>query len=122
MTTFIIKTDWIKEVRDGRNACWNYDYKEYIFNDNYTNAYSIRIPQGTYGIKAMEYSNGQGISNEYQRVFLDNNGVITKLFEIDSPCEKDRIINALKAENAKLTDLNEKLTARLSAVMVALWP
>ena len=120
MTTFIIETSWIEKIIEGYNSNWNYSYKEYIFNDNYTDSYSIRIPLGTHGIQAMEYSNGKGIANEYQRVYLDNSGVITKVFELDMPDNKDIQINGLRKENAELKAENEKLAEKLDAVLAAL--
>jgi len=120
MTTFIIKAEWIEKIAEGYNSNWNYNYKDYIFNDNYTESYCIRVPLGTHGIKAMEYSNGQGIQNEYQRIYLDNCGIITKLFEIDMPDEKDVRIRALIAENASLQEENEKMAAKLDRVLKAM--
>jgi len=120
MTTFIIKSEWIEKIREGFNPCWNYSFKEYIFNDNYKDSYSIKIPLGTYGVKAMEMSNGQGIENEYQRVFLDNGSGVTKLFELDMPDVKDVQIGTLTEENTALKDENKKLTEKLDAVLAAL--
>ena len=119
MTTFIINTEWIDKIKDGRNSNWNYNYKEYIFNDNYTDSYSIRIPLGTHGVKAMMFSNQQGIEKEYQRVYVDNGGIVTKVFELDMPDKKDIQIKALTEENAALKADNEKLARKLDAVLVA---
>jgi len=80
--TFTIKTNWIKEIRQGYNANWKYDYKEYVFNENYTESAWIRIPLKAPGIKAMDYSTGQGIQAEYNQAYLDNDGVITTIFDI----------------------------------------
>ena len=115
MSTFIIKAEWLKKIEDGRNQAWNYDFKRYIFNDNYTDSYCICIPVG-YGLKAMEYGNGRGIINEYNRVYLDNNGVITKLFDLDQLDEKDVQIHVLKQANAALKQENQELNAKLDAV------
>jgi hypothetical protein len=116
MTQLIINARDIKEVRDGRNSNYGYDYKEYIYNENYTEAYSIRIPIGTHGIKAIQMSNGQGIKDEYGRVYLDNGGKITKLFNVNEPDEKDiqiqillKEIEILKTEKAVLQEMLYKV-------------
>jgi len=80
--TFVIKSNWIKEIREGRNPNWNYDYKEYVFNENYTASAWIRIPLNAPGIKAMNYSNGSGIEAEYNQVYLDNDGTISTIFDV----------------------------------------
>lgn len=89
--TFTIEASWIKEIRDGKCDNWNYDYKEYIFNENYIESAWIRIPQNAHGIKAMDYSTGHGIQAEYNQVYLETDGVITTLFDINYCIAKTEI-------------------------------
>jgi len=116
MSTFIIKAEWIKEVKEGFNSNYNYNYKQYIFNKNYLSSHSIRIPLGTYGRKAMEYSNGQGIKDEYTSVYLDNGISIIKLFEMDMPDARDVQIRTLTQEIKALKEENELLNEKLESI------
>ncbi|MDR3363326.1 MAG: hypothetical protein LBS91_00005 [Clostridiales Family XIII bacterium] len=115
MKAFTIRAEWIKEVRDGHNTPWDYDYKEYVFNDRYTDAYCLRIPQNAYGIKAQMISNDSGIKEEYARVYLDN-GEVGKLFEIDPLTPGQRKILALEKELSDMRNECDELREALAAI------
>ena len=109
MTTFRINTEWIERVRDGHNNNWNYDYKEYIFNDNYTEAYAIRVPQNALGIQAMLLSNDSGIKAEYSKVILVNGDHKAVIYDMSKQYER-----TLQHENKKLQDRVHDLELRLA--------
>ena len=116
-----ICADWIKEVRDGHCEPWNYDYKEYIFNENYTEAYSLRIPQNAHGIKAIEMSCGSGIKEEYSRVYFDNDGKVTKLLDLDQKKDpKDAQIEYLLSEVKSLKAERDELRMKIVAIRNAI--
>ena len=81
MKRFEFAANQIARVIEGHNSIWNYKYKEYMFNEKYTDAYSIRIPQGAVGIKAMLYSNDNGIKEEYDVVILHDDGKLETIFD-----------------------------------------
>lgn len=109
MKKFTIRAEWIKEVITGYNDNWHYHYKEYIFNDSYTEAYSLRIPQGAIGIQAMLFSNGSGIRDEYSVVELINGDKAEIIFNMDKVVE-----GLLRVKNEQLKQrvqfLEEQLT------------
>jgi|GEM_PF-2524843 len=72
--TLTIKASWIKENREGRNDNWSYDYKELLLNDNPAHISYIRIPINAPGTKAIEYNADGGITNEYEQVYVYNDG------------------------------------------------
>jgi len=128
--TFAIKANWIKEIREGHNSNWNYDYKEYVFNENFTESAWIRIPLNAPGIKAMDYSTGQGIQAEYSQVYLDNDGTITTIFDINlaamgrvtelveqvESLTKER--NQLISDNRDLNNLNNDLQDKVDDLKI----
>ena len=117
MKDFVLNAKWVNTIRDGYNKQWNYDYKEYIFNDQYTAGYSIIIPQKAYGIKAMEQSNGRGIKEEYNKVYFENGDIVTKIFDVDAiPDPKDLIIEDLSEKIEILKAQNQSLHLRLSQI------
>jgi hypothetical protein len=81
MKSFTFCPECIEKVIDGHCIPWNYDYKEYVFNDKFTDAHSIRIPQNAIGIMAILYGSN-GIKDEYNRVYLENSGRLTRLYSI----------------------------------------
>jgi len=88
MATFIIPANWIERITEGRNWNWNYDYKEYIFNENCTIAHGLKIPQNTHGIKAMSFKDG-GIIGEFDVVvLLHDDGTEAIIFDIDDNLTK----------------------------------
>jgi hypothetical protein len=112
---FVIKTETIEKVVDGYNGIWNYEYKEYIFNDKYRDAYSIRIPQGCFGIKAMLLSNGRGIEEEFTEVEIEDGEKRTAIFDMPHQLEA-----ALKFEVLKLTEENKTLREELAKTQMKL--
>jgi hypothetical protein len=114
MKKFVIKAEAIEKVIQGHCIPWNYDYKEYIFNDNFTEAYSIRIPINTNAIRAMLYSNGSGIKDEYDVVYIDNG---EKVFDIDN---RDELIKKLIEEIQRLKEENNKLQNKISIIRNAI--
>ena len=82
LSTFTIKASWIKEIREGHNSNYGYCYNEYVFNENYPASVWLRIPINAPGIRAMEYCDS-GIEAEYNQVYLDNNGAISTLFDVE---------------------------------------
>jgi hypothetical protein len=120
MKTFTINGETIDRVVDGHCIPWNYDYKEYIFNDEYTEAFSLRIPQGTKGIKAILMSNGSGIKEEYDRVYFDNYRDIRKLFDVEKVDEEVSRLLRLEKEVERLTEVNAELYRILCIVRDAI--
>ena len=116
--TFTLKANWIKEIREGKNDNWNYNFKEYVFNENYTKAAWLRIPANAPGIKAMLFSNNSGIEAEYSQVYLDNDGTVTTLFDADSvrftvlQGECDELAAKLKDAKEEIAKLNKALENR----------
>ena len=119
MKGITIDARWIKEVREGRCIPWGYDYKEYVFNEYYPQAYSLRIPQNTHGIRAIELSNGSGIKDEYSLVYLENEGKLTEIFNLN-PDPKDVRIEMLLLEISALKAEKNELQGRLNAVRRAM--
>lgn len=119
---FELKAEWIKEIVSSRNTNWNYDYKEYIFNESYTDAFSIRIPQGAIGIKAMLYSNDSGIKEEYQKVILLNEEIRETIFDMDKVYEQILLyeIEKLRKENEMLKLLNCNQRTKLDSILAIL--
>ena len=112
-----ISAEWIREVKDGRCNLWNYYYKEYIYNDQYTDAYILRIPQNANGIKAIEFSSCGGIEEEYSIVYLDNNGNVEKIFDVnEKPDLKDEQIKILLMEIETLKSEKKGLQCKLNAI------
>jgi len=112
MKKFTIKAEWIKKINFGYNSNWGYDYKEYIFNENYTEAYSLRIPQNALGIQAMLFSNDSGIKDEYDVVSLVNGDTENVIFDISKQLE-----GLLLHENKKLQDQVLALELQLSTAL-----
>ena len=112
---FVIKSEWIKEVIEKKtDKTWYYDYKEYIFNENYKEAYSLRIPQWTVGIPAMLFSNNSGLEEEYDIVELEN-GKTETIFDI-SKCVEHILVKKVE----KLESENDSLKGKLEMALFKL--
>jgi hypothetical protein len=111
----VIKTETIEKIVDGYNGAWNYDYKDYIFNDKYKNAYAVRIPEGCFGIKAMLLDGGRGIKAEYTEVEIVDGEKTTTIFDMNHQVEA-----ALKFEVKKLTEENKTLREELTKTQMKL--
>lgn len=121
MEIFELKKEWIKEERVNNPDCniLGY-YKEYIFNDNYTSAFSLRVPLETVDIKPTLLSNNSGIEAEYDKVILiHDDGKQEVLFTIENAHEQKLVfeIARLKRENEELKLKLTKLETKMLKVM-----
>ena len=113
MSVFKMNAEWIERVRDGFNENWNYDFKEYIFNDNYTEAFALRIPQNALGIQAMLFSNDSGIKFEYSKVILVNGDQEEVLYDMSKQYEMMLLHENRKLQN-RILDLEIRLASAKS--------
>jgi hypothetical protein len=111
----LIQAETIEKVFDGYNSAWNYDYKDYIFNGKYKDAYAVRIPEGCFGIKAMLLDTGRGIKAEYTEVEIVDGEKTTTIFDMNHQVEA-----ALKFEVKKLTEENKTLREELAKTQIKL--
>jgi hypothetical protein len=107
--TLTIKASWIKETREGRNDNWGYNYKELFLSDNPAHIAYIRIPINAPGIKAIEYNADGGIANEYEQVYIDNDGGAKCLHHCTTTLFDIRYADA---------DRSDKLTAERDALVL----
>ena len=80
MKTYILNTEEIREIKDGRNDVWNYDYEEYVLSDDGNKV--LRIPQGTSGIMAILLG-AAGITDEFQQVIQVEGTHVMVLFNME---------------------------------------